>query len=149
MGAGPVEAQSEAIATFTLTDARSGEPVRGARPLGWMSLREGSEPLTDAQCAAKVKTYLGGLLSVQADADLNSYFVLALNHDNSISVINPQLAFSRTKLRSLVTLAHEDSMTRSSVTRGRGRLVPLSGCALEDTERVETPCQTCVRAARA
>ncbi|OJT27591.1 hypothetical protein BO221_00370 [Archangium sp. Cb G35] len=105
VGAGPVEAQSEAIATFTLTDARSGQPVRGARPLGWMSLREGTEALTDAQCAAKVKTYLGGLLSVQADADLNSYFVLALNHDNSISVINPQLAFNRTKLRSLVTLS--------------------------------------------
>lgn len=105
VGAGPVEAWSEAIATFTLTDARSGQPVRGARPLGWMSLREGTEALTDEQCAAKAKTFLGGLLSVQADADLNSYFVLALNHDNSISVINPQLAFSRTKLRSLVTLA--------------------------------------------
>ncbi|MFL5355908.1 cytochrome D1 domain-containing protein [Archangium sp.] len=105
VGAGPVVAQSEAIATFTLTDARSGQPVRGARPLGWMSLRDGKDTPSDAQCTAKVKTFLGGLLSVQADADLNSYFVLALNHDNTISVINPQLAFNRTKLRSLVTLS--------------------------------------------
>ncbi|HYO59956.1 YncE family protein [Archangium sp.] len=105
VGAGPVEAQSEALATFTLTDARSGQPVRGARPLGWMSLREGQEAPTDAQCAEKVKTFLGGLLSVQADADMNSYFVLALNHDNTLSVINPQLAFNRTKLRALVTLS--------------------------------------------
>jgi YVTN family beta-propeller protein len=104
-GAGPVAEQSEAIATITLTDARSGQPIRGARPLGWMSLRTGTEKPTDAQCAGQVKTYLGGLLSVQANADMNSYFVLALNHDNSISVINPQLAFSRTKLRSLITLA--------------------------------------------
>lgn len=36
--------------------------------------------------------------------DLNQYVVLTMNHDKTISVINPQVDFSITKLESLVTL---------------------------------------------
>jgi YVTN family beta-propeller protein len=47
---------------------------------------------------------MGGLLSARADIDLNSYLLFTLNHDNTVSVINPQISFSKTKLESIITL---------------------------------------------
>jgi YVTN family beta-propeller protein len=105
----PLEAERGAplrgTARFTLKDAKTGEPLQGRRPLGWLSPRprDGAPP-DDAACKAQVKTYLGGLMSARAEVDLNAYWFLTLNHDHSISVINPQLSFGRTKLHSLVSV---------------------------------------------
>lgn len=95
----------QAVARVTLADARTGEPLTGRRPLAWMRLRPEGEPAPDAAaCTAQVKTYLGGLLSAQADVDFNAYWFLTLNHDQTVSVINPQIAFDRTKLQHLVSV---------------------------------------------
>jgi hypothetical protein len=47
---------------------------------------------------------MAGMLSVRADIDLNSYSMLTLNHDNTVTFINPQISFSVTKLESIVAL---------------------------------------------
>ncbi|RKH01340.1 YncE family protein [Corallococcus carmarthensis] len=105
----PLEAEQgsplQAVARVALTDARTGEPLAGRRPLAWMRLRPQGEPAPDdAACKARVRTYLGGLLSAQADVDFNAYWFLTLNHDQTVSVINPQIAFDRTKLQHLVSV---------------------------------------------
>ncbi|MCY1042255.1 hypothetical protein OV208_13100 [Corallococcus sp. bb12-1] len=95
----------QATSRLTLTDARTGEPLAGRRPLAWMRLRPQGEPAPDeAACRQQVKTYLGGLMSARADVDFNAYWFLTLNHDQTISVINPQIAFDRTKLQHLVSV---------------------------------------------
>ena len=96
---------AEGTARFVLKDPRTGAPVRGARLLAWMDARpEGQAAPDDAACRARIKTYLGGLLAARADVDLNSFLLLTLNHDHTLSVIDPQLSFQRTKLRNLVSL---------------------------------------------
>ncbi|RKG84247.1 YncE family protein [Corallococcus terminator] len=105
----PLEAERgsslQATSRLTLTDARTGEPLAGRRPLAWMRLRPQGEPAPDeAACRQQVKTYLGGLMSARADVDFNAYWFLTLNHDQTISVINPQIAFDRTKLQHLVSV---------------------------------------------
>jgi YVTN family beta-propeller protein len=47
---------------------------------------------------------MGGLLSVRADIDLNGFLAVTLNHDSTISFINPQVALNITKLESIVVL---------------------------------------------
>jgi YVTN family beta-propeller protein len=47
---------------------------------------------------------MGGLLSVRPDIDLNGFLAVTLNHDSTISFINPQVAFNITKLESIVVL---------------------------------------------
>ncbi|MBZ4333510.1 YncE family protein [Corallococcus sp. AS-1-12] len=95
----------QALARVAVTDARTGEPLAGRRPLAWMRLRPPGEPAPDdAACKARVRSYLGGLLSAQADVDFNAYWFLTLNHDQTVSVINPQIAFDRTKLQHLVSV---------------------------------------------
>jgi len=97
-------AGANAVASFRVTDARSGQPLTGLHPNAWISSRVGEHVPNDIECKDKIASFMGGLLSVRPDVDLNSYLVWTINHDNTISVINPQVAFSRTKLENLIVL---------------------------------------------
>lgn len=74
-----------------MTDAVTGDPVTVMQPRVWVDLRKGSGDFREKQmgCTDKVRTYLQGTLSFRPDIDLNSYFVLTLNNDASIAVIDP------------------------------------------------------------
>jgi YVTN family beta-propeller protein len=95
---------TDAVVSFQLTDARTGQPLTGIRPLGWINSRSSERVPTDGECKDTIRSFLGGLLSVRPDIDLNGYQMLTLNHDKTISVINPQVSFSITKLEGLITL---------------------------------------------
>jgi len=97
-------AGADATVSFRLTDKRTGQPVTGLHPNAWISSRTAQHAPNEAECKDKIRTYMGGLLSARADIDLNSYLMLTLNHDNSITFINPQVAFNITKLESIVML---------------------------------------------
>lgn len=88
---------------FTLSDSASGRPLSGLRPAAWMSLRRDPEkPATD--CKRQIAGYLAGDLFSRADVDLNSYFVLAMNDEASISVVDPLFGFGGSKLLALLEL---------------------------------------------
>jgi YVTN family beta-propeller protein len=97
-------AGANAVATFRLKDVRTGQPITGLHPNAWISARSSSRIPNAAECKDKISTFMGGLLSARPDIDLNSYLVLTINHDNTISIINPQLSFNITKLESLIVL---------------------------------------------
>jgi YVTN family beta-propeller protein len=97
-------AGSDATVTFRLSDARTGAPVTGLHPTGWISSSTSPHAPNEAQCKDRIKTLAGGLLSTRAEIDLNSYVVLTINHDNTISFINPLVSFSKTKLENLISL---------------------------------------------
>lgn len=97
-------AGANAEATFRVTDAHTGQPVTGLRPNAWVSARASAGPAGLAECKDKIRSFMGGLLSARAEVDLTGYLLLTINHDNTISVINPQVSFSKTQLESLITL---------------------------------------------
>ena len=97
-------AGADALVTFRVTDSRTGQPVRGLRPNAWVSSRSLDHAPNEAECKDKIKTFLGGMISARPDINLNAYYLLTLNHDNTITFINPQISFSATKLESIVTL---------------------------------------------
>ena len=97
-------AGANAVATLRLTDVRTGQPLTGLHPNVWISARASNHVPNEAECKDKVGSFMGGLLSARPDIDLNSYLLLTINHDNTISIINPQTAFSITKLESLIVL---------------------------------------------
>ncbi|MDE0961371.1 MAG: hypothetical protein OSB09_11395 [Planctomycetota bacterium] len=92
----------DAKVTYTIRDANSGEPLTGLHPLSWMHGRDGLFPPNKVQLKEMVSQFLGGLISISADHDLNKYYLLVLNGDRSISIIDPLVAFSITKLRNLI-----------------------------------------------
>jgi YVTN family beta-propeller protein len=95
--------EQDALVTITVTDAATRSPLGGIRPSVWMTKR-GGEPATLEQCKEKIKTFLQGSMRARADVDLNSYYVLALNSEANISVIDPLSGFGGTKLVTLVML---------------------------------------------
>lgn len=97
-------AGADAMVSFRLTDKRTGQPITGLHPNAWLSARAAEHSPNEAECKDKIRTLVSGSLSARADIDLNSYLMLTLNHDNTITFINPQIAFNITKLESIVTL---------------------------------------------
>jgi len=100
--AGLMEDQ-DALVRVRVTDTATRSPLAGVRPTIWMTQRQG-ERATPEQCKEKIKTFLQGSLRARPDVDLNSYYLLALNSEPNISVIDPLLGFGGTKLVTLIML---------------------------------------------
>ncbi|HEX7285134.1 MAG TPA: cytochrome D1 [Candidatus Angelobacter sp.] len=92
----------QALLRFSLSDA-AGAPLSRSRPAVWIDARAGT--LADAkQCHDKINSFLQASLGSRPTVDLNSYYVLALNDEASISVIDPLLSFGASKLLTTVLL---------------------------------------------
>jgi DNA-binding beta-propeller fold protein YncE len=85
---------------FRITDAATGEPIGGLRPAVWLDAAR-----TDDECSSRVEGYVSGRLERRPIIDLNSYFILAMNRENTISVIDPLIDVGgMTNLFSLILL---------------------------------------------
>jgi DNA-binding beta-propeller fold protein YncE len=99
-----VRAGEDTTIEFKVTDTTTGTPVKGLNLSAWLSLREGEKATEGAQCREKIQSYLTGSMRARPDVDLNSYYILALNHSADISVIDPLLGFGGSKLLTLVMM---------------------------------------------
>src|ERR1700754_1286476 len=93
----------EATVRFKINDKASKTPLSGVKPSVWLTQRAEGET-DDKQCREKVQSFLQGNLRSRPDVDLNAYYVLALNEESNISVIDPLLGFGASKLLTLVML---------------------------------------------
>jgi YVTN family beta-propeller protein len=85
----PVKAGELARITLKFTDTNTGKPVTGLLPAAWIDpLRDGTK--SDAKaCQAAAATYLSGYVGIRPMIDLNSYYIVVLNADPTIAVIDP------------------------------------------------------------
>jgi YVTN family beta-propeller protein len=98
-------AGTEATVRFKITDASTGKALSNLRPTAWIDQRE-SDTATDARgCREKIQSFLQASFNNRADIDLNTYFVLALNNEPNISVIDPLSGFGNSKLYTLIPLS--------------------------------------------
>jgi DNA-binding beta-propeller fold protein YncE len=96
-------AGTEAIVRFRINDVAS-KALSNLRPTVWFDKREPGQ-ITDAKtCREKIQSFLQPSFARRAELDLNSYFILALNHEPNISVIDPFSGFGGTKLFALIPL---------------------------------------------
>ena len=110
--------EGDAAVRFRLFDAATGTPLAGAYPSAWMDLLPAGES-ADAHCVQKVEEFLGGSLFSRPAVDLNVYYVLALNQDATITVVDPLFGFGGTKLLALVELDSPGEDWALSTDRGR------------------------------
>ncbi|MCE3603888.1 YncE family protein [Massilia sp. P8910] len=89
--------------TLRLLDSQ-GAPLRGARPAAWLDRLRPDSAGDAGECRRKASHFVGGNWFDTPALDLNAYYVLALNADPSISVINPLNGFGGSKLLALVEL---------------------------------------------
>ena len=95
-GVGDVMAGQWADITFRVTDAGTGDPIKGRYPAAWMDIGAAWEAMGDRpmSCKDRVATYLQGIVGVRPMIDLNSHFLLVLNRESSISVIDPAVGIT-------------------------------------------------------
>jgi YVTN family beta-propeller protein len=85
----PLKAGEIAQVSLKFTDSTTGKPVTGLLPAAWIDpLRDGTKSEPEA-CKRSAATYLSGFVGIRPMIDLNSYYVVVLNADPSIAVIDP------------------------------------------------------------
>lgn len=87
---------------LALHDAATQTPLTGLHPSAWMSLREGE----DVPCNTRARAFLRrAIMEKQPDMDLNDYYVLVLNQDETIHVVDPQFSSGRPRLVASIALS--------------------------------------------
>ncbi len=101
---GPLRQGDDVIFRFKIADTANETPATRVYPAAWMDLIPDGEARDDDTCRKKTKTFLGGSFYSAAELDLNVYYVLALNDDATITVVDPLFGFGGTKLLAMVPL---------------------------------------------
>ncbi|HXQ37806.1 MAG TPA: hypothetical protein VN843_27605, partial [Anaerolineales bacterium] len=97
-------AGEEATASFKIMGTNGSVPLTNLRPAVWIDQRPGKDPSDLKQCRDKIQAFLQSDFSKRPVLDLNSYYVLALNQEANISVIDPLSGFGGSKLYNLIAL---------------------------------------------
>lgn len=89
---------------ITLTDAETGAALPDLTIAAWIDHREGDGTTDWEGCRTKIEGYIQGAMRLRPAIDLNSYYILALNDGNNISVLSPFAGFGSSKLYTTVLL---------------------------------------------
>ncbi|MBK7874304.1 MAG: YncE family protein [Planctomycetes bacterium] len=101
LGADRVLREGEAVEVeFRIADTTTGRPQTRLSPGAWIHT---ADPAHDAR--AKVRAFLSGGLYGRPRMDLNSFFVVTLNHRPSLSVVDPLFGYGGSRLLAQVELA--------------------------------------------
>jgi YVTN family beta-propeller protein len=82
---------------FRLTEEASGAPVSGITPGVWMDIGEvlqGQPGAEQKSCKDKIALYLKGVVGIRPMIDLNSYYVVVMNQEPSLSIIDPLVSMA-------------------------------------------------------
>ena len=82
---------------FRLTDEASGQPLTGNVPGAWLDIGQviqGQPGAAQKSCKEKVALYLRGIVGIRPMMDLNSYYVVVLNRDPSITILDPNVSLA-------------------------------------------------------
>ena len=86
---------------FSIVDASTREGLAGVYPAAWVDLSSEIE----TSCDQKVSSYTMGNPMSKPVLDLNVFYVLTLNAEPTISVVNPQFNTGRSQLLTLIQLS--------------------------------------------
>ncbi len=94
----------EVSVRFRISDSATKLPLGGASPAAWMDRISDDDSERAITCKRRVQHLLGGGIFSRSELDLNVYYVLALNADPTITVVDPLFGFGDTKLLKLIEL---------------------------------------------
>jgi len=117
---------------FMIREEATGKPVRGLSPGAWLDMGEvlqGKPGDEQKSCKEKIALYLKGIVGIRPMVDLNSYYIVVLNRDASLSVIDPKVSMAgRTSTLAKVALRRAGSdMARSSDDKRLFVTMPAAG----------------------
>jgi YVTN family beta-propeller protein len=97
-------AGEDAIIRFRIKETSGGKGLSNLRPAAWLDLRQTAAGPAIKECREMIQSFLQPSFGKRPTIDLNSYFILALNDEPNISVIDPLAGFGGSKLFTLIGL---------------------------------------------
>jgi YVTN family beta-propeller protein len=94
----------DAAFAFTLTVGKNNAPLRGAKPAAWLVPHAAGSTFDERQCRQVAASFVRGASLAVPAVDLNTFYILVLGGDASVSVIDPRLGFGGSRLIGLATL---------------------------------------------
>ncbi|HYU35038.1 MAG TPA: YncE family protein [Thermoanaerobaculia bacterium] len=101
---GELREGQEAVFRFAISDTATGTPLAGSYPAAWIDFLPDAPTTESKGCTERVEELIAGSILSQPEVDLNVYYVLALNEDATISVVDPLFGFGGSKLLAMVYL---------------------------------------------
>ena len=95
------EEKDNVVIQFAISDTISGKGLSGAYPAAWLSR---DYLIENADCKSKIESFLTGSILHRPDLDLNVYYVLTMNEDASINVVDPLFSYGGTQLLNRIVL---------------------------------------------
>lgn len=80
---------------FRVTDKASGQPLAGVNPGAWLdpeTVAADEAQGREQSCKSRVGVFLKSSIGARPLLDLNSYFLLVMNRDASVSVVDPSVS---------------------------------------------------------
>jgi YVTN family beta-propeller protein len=80
---------------FRVTDKASGQPLAGVAPGAWLdpeTVAADQAQGRERSCKSRVGVFLKSSIGARPMLDLNSYFLLVMNRDASVSVVDPSVS---------------------------------------------------------
>jgi YVTN family beta-propeller protein len=97
-------AGEETTVQFKISGTNGRVPLSNLRPVAWIDQHQSRQLSTTRECKEKVQAFLQASFTRRPTVDLNSYYILALNNEPNISVIDPLSGFGGSKLYTLIPL---------------------------------------------
>jgi YVTN family beta-propeller protein len=101
----PLRELENVLVRLRFTDNATESPLAGGSPAAWFDRRPGTEQTTSEQCIGKVKRFAEGSTFSHTELDLTSYFVVIMNTDSTLTVVDPRFGYGDTRLLALVSLS--------------------------------------------
>jgi hypothetical protein len=102
--AGEVREGDDVLFRFQITETATGSGLAKLHPAAWVVASRPGEPKDPRATARQVASFIRGNRTAPPELDLNVYYVLALNQDATVTVVDPLFGFGGTKLLALVPL---------------------------------------------
>jgi len=120
---GALTADGDATFSVTLRQGVDGPPLRGATVGGWLGARDEAAPAAAGTrlCTAKAAAFSRGNPLTPPALDLNGYYLVSMNGDSSLSVVDPLGGFGGSRLVAAPVLTGPG--TDWALTPGGQRLV--------------------------
>lgn len=80
---------------FRVSDSNSGQPLAGVNPGAWLdpeTVAADQAQGREKSCKSRVGVFLKSSIGARPLLDLNSYFLLVMNRDASVSVVDPSVS---------------------------------------------------------
>jgi len=100
----PLREGEPVVVRFRVSDTATNSPLPGASPAAWIDPKRGGEKTSADLCAGKIRRFAEGSVFSRTELDLTVFYVVILNADATLTVVDPRFGHGDTRLLALVPL---------------------------------------------